>query len=103
MGASAFSLGGHDAPGQKRPANLAYTRRTRQAGVLEAVAAFLGHEPARCDVCRPATAGFDRTLLLTALAAEDFGKIGKVRQAIKLAILLRRASRRQKSRPWTRS
>ena len=64
-------------------------RRPYQAGLLEAVSGVVGHGPAGCDHCRPPRpASRDAKLFLTALAALNGGKLGKVIQAVALAALL---------------
>jgi hydroxymethylpyrimidine pyrophosphatase-like HAD family hydrolase len=64
-------------------------RRPYQSGLLDAVSGLVGHGPAGCDLCRPPhPPSRDAKLFLTALAALNGGKLGKVRQAVALAALL---------------
>jgi hydroxymethylpyrimidine pyrophosphatase-like HAD family hydrolase/hypoxanthine phosphoribosyltransferase len=64
-------------------------RRPYQSGLLDAVSGLVGHGPAGCDLCRPPRPpSRDAKLFLTALAALNGGKLGKVRQALALVALL---------------
>lgn len=57
-----------------------------QAGLAQAVAGLLGHEPGACSICRPSPLSAGRELLLTLLAAQERGGRGLVTQAVKLAV-----------------
>lgn len=67
------------------------TRRVGSAGMLEAVSAFLGHDPTSCATCRPPRSSLDARLVLGALAAQDASMGGKLTHALDLAIALARA------------
>ncbi len=56
-----------------------------QAGLLQAVSQFLGHDPRRCSLCRPPAFPQETHLLLTLLAARDKHGWGKLKQAALLA------------------
>ncbi len=60
--------------------------RPYQAGLLQAVSRFLDHSPAACVTCRVPHHSGDARLVLTALAAQDTGKWGKLIQAVLLAL-----------------
>jgi hydroxymethylpyrimidine pyrophosphatase-like HAD family hydrolase len=62
--------------------------RAYQAGLLQAVADLLGHDPRRCATCRRPPAGYESELLLAALGAADRPMFDKLRQAWRLATIL---------------
>ncbi|MBV8256245.1 MAG: hypothetical protein JO073_00355 [Actinobacteria bacterium] len=57
-----------------------------QAGLLEAVQAFLGHDPRRCPVCEPPAPSRDAWLLATALRAKDASRAQKLASAVAVAL-----------------
>ena len=63
------------------------TRRPYQAGLLEAVARFLGHDPRRCETCAPPPLPADARVVLAALRAKDGGALTKLAQLLRLARL----------------
>jgi hydroxymethylpyrimidine pyrophosphatase-like HAD family hydrolase len=64
-------------------------RRPYQSGLIDAVSGLVGHGSSGCDLCRPSPPpSRDAKLFLTALAALNGGKLGKVRQALALGALL---------------
>jgi hypothetical protein len=66
-------------------AHARVTRRPYQAGLLEAVASFLGHDPRRCATCEAPAPTADTRLLLAALRAKDGGALTKLAQLVRLA------------------
>jgi hydroxymethylpyrimidine pyrophosphatase-like HAD family hydrolase len=62
------------------------------AGLLEAVASFLGHDPRRCGQCRPPRGSQSAEMVLTTLAALDEPAAGKLRLGVVLAARLARLS-----------
>jgi|GEM_PF-783272 len=62
-----------------------------QAGLLQAVSQFLGHDPRRCSLCQPPSFSLETHLLLTLLAARDMSGSGKIKQAALLARYLKLA------------
>jgi hydroxymethylpyrimidine pyrophosphatase-like HAD family hydrolase len=65
--------------------------RPYQAGLAQAVGKLIGHAPGRCHLCRMHRPGPERRMLLTLLAAQERGRAGMLRQAVRLAIRTRRA------------
>jgi hypothetical protein len=61
------------------------TRRRYQAGLLEAVAHLLGHDPRRCETCAPPSLPPDARVVLAALRAKDGGALTKLAQLALLA------------------
>ena len=66
-------------------AHARVTRRSYQAGLLEAVARFLGHDPRRCATCAPPSPPPDAHGLFAALRAKDGGALAKIAQLARLA------------------
>jgi hypothetical protein len=66
-------------------AHARITRRRYQAGLLEAVAHFLGHDPRSCETCAPAPLPPDAHVFLAALRAKDGGALTKLAQLARLA------------------
>ncbi|HEY7350652.1 MAG TPA: hypothetical protein VH599_20245 [Ktedonobacterales bacterium] len=66
---------------QMKEGSIHIMKAPYQAGLLQAVAQFLGHNPARCSTCRAAVFPRETNLLLTAFAARDVHGWGKLRQA----------------------
>jgi len=56
-----------------------------EAGLLQAVAQFLGHEPGHCSICRPPAWSHETSVFVTLLAARDLHGWGKLKQAVLLA------------------
>jgi hypothetical protein len=71
--------------------DLTVTRDPYGSGVLQAVTAFLGHDPRRCEVCAPPQLSGTQRLLVTALGGLDGPRRRCVRQAVALAALLANA------------
>jgi hypothetical protein len=69
---------------------LTVTRDPYGSGVLQAVTAFLGHNPRRCDVCAPPRLSKRQKLLVTALGGLDGPRRRRIRQVAALAALLAR-------------
>jgi hypothetical protein len=68
-------------------ADVEVVRRPYQAGLLLAVASFLGHAPRRCRVCAPSTPVTpEARLLLSILGGLDGGAREKAKQACLVAI-----------------
>ncbi len=78
---------------QARGGHVHIMKAPLQAGLLQAVSQFLGHDPRRCSICRPPTFSPDAALFLTLLATRDSAGLGKLRQAARLARSLRLAKR----------
>jgi hydroxymethylpyrimidine pyrophosphatase-like HAD family hydrolase len=57
-----------------------------QAGLAQAIATLIGHEPGGCRVCRPPPLPRERRELLAMLAAQERGRRSMVAQAAKLAL-----------------
>jgi hydroxymethylpyrimidine pyrophosphatase-like HAD family hydrolase len=70
--------------------DLTVTRDPYGSGVLQAVTAFLGHDPHTCGVCALPQLSEARKLLITALGGMDGPRRRRVRQAMALAALLAR-------------
>ena len=70
--------------------NVKVTRDPYAAGLFQAVASFLGHDPRRCSVCAPPPLSSRQRLLVTALAGSDGPRRTRIRQAAVLTLLLRR-------------
>jgi hypothetical protein len=60
-------------------------RRPYQAGLLDAVARLLGHDPRRCETCTPPPLPADARVILAALRAKDGGALTKLAQLARLA------------------
>jgi hypothetical protein len=76
------------APAAASPALRAEARVVRheyQAGLLDAVAAFLGHRPERCRVCAPPRLPPEGRLIAAALRAKDGGAFVKLFQLARVA------------------
>jgi hydroxymethylpyrimidine pyrophosphatase-like HAD family hydrolase len=58
--------------------------RPGQSGLLQAVAAFLGHSPGGCALCRPSPFTREARLLLTLFTARDSTRCGKAFLALRL-------------------
>jgi 3-deoxy-D-manno-octulosonate 8-phosphate phosphatase KdsC-like HAD superfamily phosphatase len=65
--------------------DLEVTRDPFGSGVLQAVAAFLGHRPSTCERCAPPRLSGTQKLLVTALGGLDGPRRRRVRQAAALA------------------
>jgi hydroxymethylpyrimidine pyrophosphatase-like HAD family hydrolase len=68
--------------------DLEVTRDPYGSGVLQAVTAFLGHNPSTCERCAPPRLSGTRKMLVTALGGLDGPRRRRVRQAVVLAALL---------------
>jgi hypothetical protein len=79
----------------RRWPDLTVTRDPFGSGVLQAVAAFLGHNPRTCDVCAPPPLSHRQKMLITALGGLDGPRRRRVRQAMALAALLAESSTRR--------
>lgn len=66
-------------------------RASYQAGLLQAVSQFLGHDAQRCSACRLPALPPETDVLLTLLAARDRRGLGKLSQAARLARRLNQA------------
>jgi hypothetical protein len=66
-------------------AHARITRRPYQAGLLEAVAHLLGHDPQRCETCAPPPLPPDAHVVLAALRAKDGSALTKLAQLARLA------------------
>jgi hypothetical protein len=73
--------------------DVTVTRDPYGSGVLQAVTAFLGHDPHTCEMCAPPHLSETQKLLVTALGGLDGPRRRRVRQAVALAALLH---------PWRR-
>lgn len=62
-----------------------------QAGAAQAASLLLGHRPGRCSICRAPRLPAGASLLFTALAAQDTGRWGKLKQVALLAAKVHRA------------
>ncbi|HEU5370199.1 MAG TPA: hypothetical protein VFU69_17135, partial [Ktedonobacterales bacterium] len=71
------------------------TKASYQAGLLQAVAQFLGHEARRCSTCRLPALPPETDVFLTLLAARDRRGLGKLSQAARLASRLKQAKRQR--------
>jgi len=76
----------------RRWPDLTVTRDPFGSGVLQAVTAFLGHNPRSCDVCAPPRLSERQKLLVTALGGLDGPRRRRVRQTAALAALLAESS-----------
>jgi hydroxymethylpyrimidine pyrophosphatase-like HAD family hydrolase len=84
--------------------DLKVTRDPYGSGVLQAVTAFLGHNPSACERCAPPRLSETQKLLVTALGGLDGPRRRSVRQAVALAALLAGSSfGRQGSRSYSGS
>lgn len=63
-------------------------RRRHQGGLAEGVRLLIGHRPGGCARCRPAATTGDAGILLTALRAQEDGRLRKLWQAARLASLV---------------
>ena len=70
-------------------------RAPYQAGLAQAVSAFLGHRPGTCRACRPRPMSADIRLLVDLLSLREGGNLGVARRALPLtaASFVRLASR----------
>jgi hypothetical protein len=72
--------------------DLKVTRDPYGSGVLQAVSAFLGHNPRSCEVCAPPALSGAQKMLVTVLGGLDGPRRRQVRQMAELAALLLRGS-----------
>jgi hydroxymethylpyrimidine pyrophosphatase-like HAD family hydrolase len=63
-------------------------RRRHQGGLAQGIELLIGHRPGGCVLCRPAATAGDAGILLTALKAQEDGRLRKLRQAARLASLV---------------
>jgi hydroxymethylpyrimidine pyrophosphatase-like HAD family hydrolase len=68
--------------------DLTVTRDPYGSGVLQAVTAFLGHNPRRCEVCAPPSLSRRQKVLVTALGGLDGPRRTRARRALALAAAL---------------
>jgi hydroxymethylpyrimidine pyrophosphatase-like HAD family hydrolase len=68
--------------------DLTVTRDPYGSGVLQAVTAFLGHNPRRCDVCAPPSLSRRQKVLVTALGGLDGPRRTRARRVLALAATL---------------
>jgi hydroxymethylpyrimidine pyrophosphatase-like HAD family hydrolase len=71
--------------------NVSITPYPFGSGALQAVTSFLGHDPRRCEICRPRNLSDDEALLVGALAGLDGPRRGRIRQTLALTGKLARA------------
>lgn len=69
-----------------REAGIKLMKHWHQAGLAEAAAVLLGHHPGRCSICRRPGLSAEGDLLWDALAAQNMGKWGKLKQAALLFV-----------------
>ena len=68
--------------------DLTVTRDPYGSGVLQAVTAFLGHNPRSCEVCAPPSLSTRRKVLVTALGGLDGPRRTRARRVLALAAAL---------------
>lgn len=76
-----------------RDAGVTVLKRPYQSGLAVAAARLLGHAPGGCSVCRAPHLSVQARLILPMMAAQDVGEWGKLREMLRIGVMLRPQSR----------